>query len=379
MKMTKGMPDSRPERMLATKMKGIAREDALGWVDSPSDSPGGYTMKFADMWGSGRYNSAGQFLSLIYAKNFPEDPRAQDIKDWAKSQSEYLLGKNPLNKSFMMGFTDKYCLQPHHAAGHASIWGDPDNPTENRHILWGALVSGPENMNDEHVDKRGNYAGNEVTIDYNSAFLAAISANYETMGSNTCPIPDFPPLEPRIDEFYTRDKINDQGDCFTQAEVTLVNESIHPPRYDEHLTTRFYIDVTELLAAGIDPATMKFNKFMDTAGNKAGNTTVKGPMPCETNGDMWYVEFGYEGSKFWGEISALSAPRTVMFEYGVQSNPGCVWDSSNDWSMQGLNKKESKKNPYVTVYSEGKLLYGEEPKCHVTRRVVVPPDPPILQ
>lgn len=391
MKLTEGMPDSRPERALAIKMKGIAREDAMAWVDTnveeKTKSPGGFSMKFSDMWGSGRYNSAGQFLSLIYAKNFPEDPRAQEVKDWAKSQSEYLLGKNPLNKSYMMGFTNKYCLQPHHAAGHASITGEPDDPPENRHILWGALVSGPENMNDEHVDKRGNFVGNEVSIDYNSAFLAAIAANYETSGSDTCPIPDFPPLEPRIDEFYTRDKINTKNQCFTQTQITLVNESIHPPRYDEHLTARFYIDVTELLKAGIDPAKMKFNKFYDMAGNTAGKTTVKGPMPCETNGDIWYVEFGYEGGKFWGEMPILTAPRTVMIEYGMESNPGCVWDPSNDWSTQTLTDwsksditiADEVKNPYVTVYSSGKLLYGEEPKCHVTRRVTVPPPPdPVL-
>jgi hypothetical protein len=386
--LTKGMPASRPEKMLADKMKGIAREDALGWVDTPNKSPGGFTMKFTDTWGSGRYNSAGQFLSLIYAKAFPDDARAQDIKDWAISQSEYLLGKNPIGKSYMMGFTDKYCLQPHHAAGHASLTGMPDDPPENRHILWGALVNGPADLSDNHVDKRGDFGSNEVSIDYNSAFLAAIAANYETMGSTTCPIPDFPPLEPRIDEFYTQDKINTKNECFTQTQVTLVNESIHPPRYDEHLTARFYINVTELLAAGIDPAKMKFHVFNDSAGScPAVTATVKGPMPCETNGDTWYVEFGYEGEKFWGNMQVLGAPRTLMFEYGVESNPGCVWDPSNDWSTQILTDwtksditiATETKNPYVTVYSEGKLLYGEEPPCHPVRRIVIEPDPPILQ
>lgn len=384
-KLTQGMPVSRPEKMLADKMKSVAREDALGWVDSENVSPGGWVLKFTDTWGSGRYNSAGQFLSLIYAKNFPDDPRAQEIKDWAQSQSEYLLGKNPLGKSYMMGFTDKYATQPHHAAGHASITGMPDDPPENRHILWGALVNGPRDLADNHSDIRSDFVQNEVTIDYNSAFLAAIAANYETMGSNQCPIAEFPPIEPRIDEFYTRDKINTKNECFTQTQITLVNESIHPPRYDEHLTTRFYINVSELLAAGIDPATMKFNVFNDTSGSCSGRVaSVKGPMPCETNGDMWYVEFGFEGQKFWGEMPVLGAPRTVMIEYGMESNPGCVWDPSNDWSTQILTDwtqsditiTEETKNPYVTVYSAGKLAYGEEPKCHVTRRVVVPPPPP---
>lgn len=385
--LTQGMPASRPEKLLADKMKSVAREDALGWVDSPNVSPGGWVLKFTDTWGSGRYNSAGQFLSLVYAKNFPEDARAGEVKAWAQSQSEYLLGKNPLGKSYMMGFTDKYATQPHHAAGHASITGMPDDPPENRHILWGALVNGPRDLLDHHDDIRSDFVQNEVTIDYNSAFLAALAANYDTMGSSTCPIPDFPPIEPRIDEFYTRDKINTKNACFTQTQITLVNESIHPPRYDEHLSARFYINVTELIAAGIDPSKMHFRVFNDTAGSCSMKTSVKGPLPCETNGDIWYVELGYEGQKFWGEMPVLGAPRTVMVEYGVESNPGCVWDPSNDWSTQTLTDwtqaditiKEEVKNPYVTVYTEGKLLYGEEPQCHPMRRVVVEPDPPVLQ
>jgi hypothetical protein len=267
----------------------------------------------------------------------------------------------------------------------------PDDPPENRHVLWGALVNGPgpDPVSDEHVDKRGDYGSNEVTIDYNSAFLAAIVANYDTMGSTQCPIADFPPIEPRIDEFYTRDKINTKNECFTQTQVTLINESIHPPRYDEHLSIRFYINVSELIAAGVDPAKMKFHVFNDSAGSCSGRTAkVTGPVACEANGDMWYAEIKFEGEKFWGEMPVLGAPRTVMIEYGVESNPGCVWDPSNDWSTQTLTDwtqsaitiNEETKNPYVTVYSEGKLLFGEEPKCHPTRRIVVPPpEAPVLQ
>lgn len=371
-------PTSSPEYVLAQRMKDIAQKDSLAWVDGPK-SPGGFSLKVAVDWGSGRYNSAAQYLALTYAKMFPDDARAQDMKTWAKSQSAYLLGNNPLGKSYMMGFTEKYATQPHHAAGHASLYGEPDNPTENRHILYGALVNGPTDFKtDGHVDKRGNFAANEVTIDYNGAFIAALAANYQSMQSKQCPIDNFPPLEPRIDEFYTRDKVNVQGDCFTQVDITMINESIHPPRYDTNLTAQFYMNVTELIEAGVDPSKIQASILNDTGASYGQPTTLKGPTPCEENGDIWYIELGYLGSKFWGEMPKLTAPRNVLLQVGLPSQPGCPWDPSNDWSLQGVSSSESKKNKYVTVYSKGELIFGEEPECHPVQRIIVEPPPPVL-
>ncbi len=413
MKGTDGISEGAPARKLAVKMKEIARNDSLGAVDAPK-SPGGFSLKFAVDWGSGRYNSAMQFMALTYAKYFPEDERAADIKAWAKSQSEYLLGKNPLNKSYMMGYTNHYCTQPHHAAGHASLYGEPNVPTENRHILYGALVNGPTDFaTDGHVDNRGNYAGNEVTIDYNGAFLAALASNYESMGSTQCPLTEFPPLEPRIDEFYTTGKLNNyDNQCYTQAWITLVNESIHPPRYDEHLSIEYYLDVTEFWDAGADPSQI-FARLIYDRGLQEFNepTSIEGPIPCEINGNMYYVKMGFEGYKFWGLMPKLKSPRSLILETGVPSDPNCIWDPYNDWSLRTacnaeevcpltragcdksanpacccpvdnetyLNAETDVKNPHVTVYSSGELIYGEEPPCHEQQKIVVPPDPPVLR
>jgi endoglucanase len=74
----------------------IARKDSMAWVEGPR-SLGGFSSKFSVSWGSGRYNAAGQFVALVYAKYFPDDEPG--IVDWARTQSEYLLGDNPLDKS----------------------------------------------------------------------------------------------------------------------------------------------------------------------------------------------------------------------------------------------------------------------------------------
>ena len=370
-----GRSPNLPEAILAEKFRRIARTDSAAWLDPAKATPAGFGWKVSYTWGSARYNSAGQFIGLLFSKYFPDDPLSAKFKSWALWQTEYLFGKNPLGKSYMMGYTDTYANQPHHAAGHASITGQPNNPAANRHIIWGALVNGPA-ADDSHVDDRADYGKNEVTIDYNASFVAAIAANFElTSGQlgKQCPLANFPVLEPRIDEFYTRAKISSTADCKNQVTFTLINESIHPPRYDEHLTVRYFFDATELYDKGVDPKSVQASIIYD----RFPGTTMKKPQQCAVNGNMYYLEFGYEGQKFWGELVQLTAPRTTQFELGTPNGSGCVWDTTNDWSLQNLTTEEVK-TPYITVYSKGELIYGEEPPCFDVKKKVVPPPLPVL-
>lgn len=358
----------------------IAKADTMGWVDGPQ-SPQGFGAKFFVDWGSARYNAAGQLVAMAYANNFPDDPDAQRIKDWARSQSMYLLGDNEVNgdpegKSFMMGFTDispNYPLQPHHAAGHASIYAEPSNPEENRHILWGALVNGPSGLDDTHEDDRENYAANEVTIDYNAAWVGALAGNYVNAGGTGCPDPEFPPAEERIEEYYTMGRVNTLGDCRSQVEIHMINETIHPPRYNEHLETRYYIDVTEIVAGGHDPSEITaFITNDNTSGWQPSPTVLEGPFPCEINGDMWYFKLNYEGQKFWGSNMWTDGPRYSLVDFGLSYGAeSCPWDPTNDWSYQNLTDTTTKTS-YITAYGEDdKLLWGEEPECHEIRSVLV--------
>ncbi|MBN2717407.1 MAG: glycoside hydrolase family 9 protein [Deltaproteobacteria bacterium] len=355
----------------------IARMDSMGWVEG-AHTDQGFAKKFDVSWGSARYNAAGQMVAMIYAKHFPEDSASDQIKEWATRQSMYLLGDNEVNgdpegKCFMMGFTDispNYPLQPHHAAGHASIYGEPGNPTENRHILWGALVNGPTKGDDVHIDDREDYSANEVTIDYNASWVGALAGNYVNNGAEGCPDPSFPPVEERIDEFYTMGRKNGSGEtgCRSQVEITMMNESIHPPRFNEYLESRYYIDVSEIIAAGDDPAQMT---AMIANDNSDQNPTVlEGPFPCEKNGNMWYFKLDYSGQKFWGANSWLNGPRYTLVDFGMPSAGSCNWDVTNDWSYEGLTE-EVVKTPHITAYGkDDRLLWGEEPECHEVRSVI---------
>jgi hypothetical protein len=368
-------PDTTPYGQYAAAFTGIARANAIRGADgTTSQTPGGFSSIAG--WGSGRYNAASQFVALVYVKHFGarDSAAAAAIVPWAKRQMAYLLGDNPLGKSYMMGFTNKYALQPHHPAGHGSMTGQPDDPPENLHIIWGALVNGPSD-GDNHIDRRSDYGANEVTIDYNASFLAAIAAHYDLQGQGQCPLTDFPPIEPPADEFYTRSKINSRGNvCRSQVEMTLINHSIHPPRYNEHLTFRYFFDISELEAQGKSIKDVTASLIYDNGNNYNQPTKFSGPHPCKLNTSTYYYELSYEGYKFWGELTVLKAPRTAMIDIGAENSAGCIWDPGNDWSYKNLKEGSPEKSKNVPVYSEGELIWGEEPICNEKiKKEIVPP------
>jgi hypothetical protein len=371
----------------ATLAKGfriMARDDSMLWVLGPK-TDGGFSKKVDVSWGSGRYNSAGQLVALAYAKIFPDDviPTGQPLYDgtgyegqntagllvpWAKTQSEYLLGKNPLGKSYMMGFGEKYAESPHHAATHASIYGLCDKPIENKHIAYGALVSGP-NSGDDHSDDRCDYGANEITIDYNAAFLGALAGNYAFQGEGQCPVDDFPPVEPPFFEFYTESRVNTTSDCRVQVEITLVNETAHPPRFDTTLTTRYYINVSELQSRGIDPNTVSASIVYQSEPDEP--TLLSELKACKLNTSTYYFELSYP-YEFWGRQVKLKGPRTVLLDVGVANGTGCIHNALNDWSFAELTS-EVAKSPKVPAYSNGQIVWGEAPECDDPPVQVIPP------
>jgi len=364
----------------AEAMRKIAREDSMKWADGRvTQTPGGFSI--LNSWGSARYNSAAQFVALLYAKHFGDvDPdAAKAITAWAKKQIDYTLGKNPLGKSYIMGFTNKYANQPHHAAGHASIWGEPAVPVENRHIIWGALVSGPSG-GDNHLDVRADFGSNEVTIDYNASLIAALAAHYELSGGGQCPLADFPPIEPEIDEYYTLSNINGAGGpgCHSQVRVTLMNETIHPPKYNQHLSVKYFFDISELLEKGGSLADVKVSLTYDNGQSFGEPTRLSQPKLCPLSNVTAYVELDFEGYQFWGRIVRIKAPRTFILDIGVADNSSCTWDPSNDWSYADLKplaagEADGPKTPHVPGYSAGTLVWGEEPPCF--EKVIPGPEP----
>jgi mlo protein len=109
----------------------------------------------------------------------------QVLRDFATTQINYILGQNPLNMSYVVGYGKRYPKHVHHRA--ASIpkdgvkytctggykWRDSRNP--NPHVLTGAMVGGPDKF-DRFQDVRSNYNDTEPTIAGNAGLVAALIA-----------------------------------------------------------------------------------------------------------------------------------------------------------------------------------------------------------
>ena len=65
---------------------------------------------------------------------------------------EYIMGNNPMDRAYIVGYDlEKGASHPHHRAAHGSKTLNMDEPADQTHVLWGALVGGPD-ANDYHRD-----------------------------------------------------------------------------------------------------------------------------------------------------------------------------------------------------------------------------------
>ena len=99
-----------------------------------------------------------------------------------------MLGDNPNNFSYQIGFGNNYPQNPHHRGAHGSL-NNNINGGETKHILYGALVGGPSQPDDSaYNDRRDDYIANEVTTDYNAGFTGALA--YLANRHSDMPLPD---------------------------------------------------------------------------------------------------------------------------------------------------------------------------------------------
>ncbi|MEL6880357.1 MAG: glycoside hydrolase family 9 protein [Cyanobacteria bacterium J06607_10] len=160
------------------------QQDAETWLDRWVEgrngvkyTPGGFA--WAVEWGSARTAATAAFISGVYGDTVT-DPQGK-YAEFSTSQVDYLLGDNPNNFSYMVGFGENYARQPHHrnAAGTKDFRTSKDN----RHIIYGALVGGLTAPNDDaYQDIRRDYVANEVAIAYNGGFTGALVQQYDKFG-----------------------------------------------------------------------------------------------------------------------------------------------------------------------------------------------------
>ncbi|APX67955.1 MULTISPECIES: glycoside hydrolase family 9 protein [unclassified Brucella] len=135
-------------------------------------------------WGTNRNAAGASFILLQYAKlligrgNPGDGQLISDIINFCSDQIDYMLGDNKSGQSYVVGFGDKYPLQPQHNAASGTQY--VNSPGPNEHIIYGALVGGPSDTDAPGqytwVDSRSDYVRNEVAIDYNAVFSGTVAA-----------------------------------------------------------------------------------------------------------------------------------------------------------------------------------------------------------
>jgi hypothetical protein len=144
-----------------------------------SYTPGG--LAWLTQWGSLRASANTAFLAGVYSDSVNDYNGRYD--NFAQDQIDYILGQNPRNSSYMVGFGNNYPLRPHHTGAHGGTWNDFNSPLPNRNIIYGALVGGPKSANDyNYQDIRTDYVANEVALDYNAALTGTLARMYQEFG-----------------------------------------------------------------------------------------------------------------------------------------------------------------------------------------------------
>ncbi len=146
------------------------------YLSSKCTDPNSYF--FMDKWGSARLNAAMQMCALVATKN-----SSADYTNWCKGQMNYLLGDNPANTCFVIGYADNSAKNAHHRAASGYMgWTEYNNATAihptNGKVLVGALVGGPSDAGGTYQDVISDYVANEVACDYNAGLVGAAAGLY---------------------------------------------------------------------------------------------------------------------------------------------------------------------------------------------------------
>ena len=345
-------------------------------------TPAGFS--YLTSWGSARYNTAAQLEALVYRKNFPTDPDSVLFSNWAMGQMNYLMGDNPANWSYIVGFGSNVpyvgsevggsataASHPHHGDAQGSLTNSQSDPATDKHILWGALVGGPSST-DQPDDVTTDFVLNEVAVDYNAAFVGALAGLYQYYGQSQ-PMTDFtPPTEPQGNcaeyqqtcsaPYYATATLNQDSDQGTQLTVTINNMADEPPHLQSGMSARVYFDISSLHAQGQDISDISTPVYYDAADQIDGNaTSISAPVQWgDANSCVYYVTVN------WGS-DQIGLPPSRAFEFGINAAIGpqykFYWNSAASPFMTGLaaGTYASAPDPYIPVYLNGTLAYGQTP------------------
>jgi endoglucanase len=328
-------------------------DDANRWLDwwtvgvngqRVAYSPGGQA--WLQQWGSLRYSANTAFMALLYSDFITDATRKARYHDFGVRQINYILGENPRNSSYMIGFGSNPPRNPHHRTAHGSWSNNINEPAQSRHVLYGALVGGPGAANDSYTDNRSDFQMNEVATDYNAGLTSALARMFSEFGGT--PAVNFPPTEtPDGPEIYLQAAVNASGTNFTEIKTMIQNRSAWPARALTNGSFRYYFT--------LDGATTPNQITLSSAFNQCSAPTG----PTQVSGSVYFITVSCAGTGI-APAGQSESRREVQFRIASSG----VWDPTNDWSYQDVAKTPGATPVTVQnmeLYAGGTRIWGNPP------------------
>ena len=301
-------------------------------------TPGG--LAFLSAWGVLRHANVMSFMSLLYVDTTPDlvIDKAVRYVAFAKSQYDYVLGSNPLNLSYLVGYGARWPQRTHHRNAHGSTLNDMAQPDKNRHVNW--MIGGGPNMKDEYPDERSDYVLSESGMDFQASFISGIAAMTKRFKGK--PLLNFPRPERRGIEYYVNASFQQQSAQSAQGTFFFVGQTGWPPRSRDVMFRVFFKTGIPNLRT-----TSYYNQ----------NATISIVKQCNANLDHVNVSFGagfiYPGST----ISSIKQTQITFSTSAAKLN------LSSNWSLHQVLQIARDIPVYEKVRGKWVLQFGIEPNC----------------
>lgn len=328
-------------------------------------------LAYFDSWGCARYAETSAFIVAVACDTVLSGKDTSAYEKFYEAQVNYVLGDNPLGQSYVVGYGDKPAHNAHHRTAHGSWKNDIYTPVNNRHTLYGALVGGPTE-DGKYEDDRNNYTNNEVATDYNAGYTAALCKMIDKYGGTADP--NFPPKEAHDGpEFFVEATMKPGSGSGATVSFKMTNHSAWPARVQDNLSFRYYMDLSEVVAAGKKPEDIVVRCDRDQASTMYAGRGIAGAQISDVqhySGDIYYVEVNFPDGRAILPVSEGMQQCEIILAF-VFPDYGNGWDASNDFSNKDLldggtttdedGKEIGIVSPYIPVYINGELYYGYEP------------------
>lgn len=315
---------------------------------------------YVHTWGCCRYAASTGFIVAAACDTVLSDTDTSDYEKFYETQINYILGDNPNNQSYVVGYGENAPQNPHHRTAHASWKNAEADPEISRHTLYGALVGGP-NQDGTYEDDRGNYINNEVATDYNAGYTALLCKMIDKYGGET--LDNFPPVEQHDSpELYVDAKCKASASG-VDLSLKITNHTAWPARIVDNVSYRYYMDISEVIAAGFtaDDIVIRCDRDQAAMYSGAGVAPAEISKPIHYKDNIYYIEVTYPDGRAAMPISEGRHQCELMLAV-VFPNYGSGWDAENDFSNQEIiGLSDNTMTEFIPVYINDVLYFGTEP------------------